>query len=118
MLVIQVVGVVITLPLYIAETIYLRPVPVNLVTIATLLWIGIAITTVAVGLTNTAVRLIGANKASMGNYVRSLFTAFLAIVLLGEDLHLFHAVALALVIGGVYLMTRGHPVAGGAGSAK
>ncbi|NNE83010.1 MAG: DMT family transporter [Alphaproteobacteria bacterium] len=111
MLVIQVIGVVITLPLYIAETVLLRPVPVNLVTISTLLWIGIAITTVAVGLTNTAVRLIGANKASMGNYVRSLFTAFLATVLLGEDLHLFHAVALALVLGGVYLMTRGRSVA-------
>ncbi|MDH3739585.1 MAG: DMT family transporter [Alphaproteobacteria bacterium] len=106
MLVIQLIGVVITLPLYVAESIFIRPVPVNLVTITSLLWVGIAITTVAVGLTNTAVRLIGANKASMGNYVRSLFTAFLAIMLLGEELHLFHAVALTLVIGGVYLMTR------------
>lgn len=106
MLVIQVVGVVITLPIYIAETIYVRPVPVDLITIATLLWVGIAITTVAVGLTNSAVRMIGANKASMGNYIRSLFTAVLAIVLLGEDLQLFHAIALALVIGGVYMMTR------------
>ena len=107
MLVIQVVGVAITLPIYIAETVYIRPVPVTLAAIGTLLWLGIAITTIAVGLTNTAVRMIGANKASMGNYVRSLFTAFLAIVLLGEELHLFHALALALVIGGVYLMTRG-----------
>ncbi|NKB49977.1 MAG: EamA family transporter [Alphaproteobacteria bacterium] len=107
MLVIQLVGAAITLPLYVAESIFLRPVPVNLVTIATLLWVGIAITTVAVGLTNTAVRLIGANKASLGNYIRSLFTAFLAIVLLGEELHLFHAIALVLVLSGVYLMTRG-----------
>ena len=106
MLVIQVIGVVITLPLYIAESVFFRPVPVNLVTVGTLLWVGIAITTIAVGLTNTAVRLIGANKASMGNYVRSLFTAFLAIALLGEEPHLFHAIALTLVIGGVYLMTR------------
>jgi drug/metabolite transporter (DMT)-like permease len=51
-------------------------------------------------------RTIGANKANMGNYVRSLFVAFLAIVLLDEELHLFHAIALALVIGGVYLMTQ------------
>lgn len=112
MLVIQVVGVAITLPIYIAESVYIRPVPLNLVTIGTLLWVGIAITTVAVGLTNTAVRIIGANKASMGNYVRSLFTAFLAIVLLGEELHMFHALALALVIGGVYLMTRGRASGG------
>jgi drug/metabolite transporter (DMT)-like permease len=112
MLVIQVIGVAITLPIYIAETLFYRPVPVDAITISTLLWIGIAITTIAVGLTNTAVRLIGANKASIGNYVRSLFTAFLAIVLLGEDLHLFHAIALALVIGGVYLMTRGRTPGG------
>jgi drug/metabolite transporter (DMT)-like permease len=112
MLVIQVIGVAITLPIYIAETLFYRPVPVDAITISTLLWIGIAITTIAVGLTNTAVRLIGANKASIGNYVRSLFTAFLAIVLLGEDLHLFHAIALGLVIGGVYLMTRGRTPGG------
>lgn len=111
MLVIEVIGVVITLPIYVAETLYYRPLPINLVTIATLFWLGIGVTTIAVGLTNTAVRLIGANKASMGNYVRSLFTALLAIVLLGEELHLFHAIALALVIGGVYLMTRGRTYA-------
>ncbi len=113
MLVIQVIGVAITLPIYIAESIFYRPVPVDLVTVGTLLWLGIAITTIAVGLMNTAVRLIGANKASMGNYVRSLFTAVLAIVLLSEELHLFHALALALVIGGVYLMTRGRTASGG-----
>ena len=107
MLVIQVIGAAITLPIYVTESILYQPVPVNLTTIGTLFWLGIAITTIAVGLTNTAVRLIGANKASMGNYVRSLFTALLAIVLLGEQLQLFHAVALTLVIGGVYLMTRG-----------
>ena len=118
MLVIQVIGVIITLPVYIAESLFYRPVPVNMVTISTLLWVGIAITTVAVGLTNTAVRLIGANKASIGNYVRSLFTALLAIVLLGEQLHLFHALALALVIGGVYLMTRGREPGTGFSSAR
>jgi len=118
MLVIQVIGVAITLPIYIAESIFYRPVPVDLVTVGTLLWLGIAITTIAVGLMNTAVRLIGANKASMGNYVRSLFTAFLAIVLLGEELHLFHAIALALVIGGVYLMTRGRAAGGGYNSVR
>lgn len=118
MLVIQVIGVAITLPIYIAESIYYRPVPFDLVTIGTLLWLGVAITTIAVGLMNTAVRLIGANKASMGNYVRSLFTAFLAIVLLGEQLHLFHAIALALVIGGVYLMTQGRTSGGDFRSAR
>lgn len=118
MLVIQVIGVAITLPIYIAESIFYRPVPVDLVTVGTLLWVGIAITTIALGLTNAAVRRIGANKASMGNYVRSLFTAFLAILLLGEELHLFHAAAMAMVIGGVYLMTRGRGSGGGANPVR
>lgn len=118
MLVIQAIGTAITLPIYIAESLIYRPVPVDLVTVGTLLWLGVAVTTIAIGLTNTVVRLIGANKASMGNYVRALFTAFLAIVLLGEELQLFHAIALVLVIGGVYLMTRGRTPGRGFSSVR
>jgi drug/metabolite transporter (DMT)-like permease len=39
--------------------------------------------------------------------MRALFTALLAVVLLGEEFQTFHLIAMALVIGGVYLMTRG-----------
>ena len=55
---------------------------------------------------NSAVRIIGANKASIGNYMRSLFTAFLAIVFLGEEVQVFHVLSLVFVLGGVYLMTK------------
>jgi len=110
MLVIQVIGVIVTLPIYIIETIFFRSVPFSYATVSALLWVGIAITTIAVGLTNSAVRMIGANKASMGNYVRALFTAFFAIFLLGEELRVFHAIALVMVISGVYLMTRSQTV--------
>ena len=43
----------------------------------------------------------------MSNYMRALFTALLAVVLLGEEFQTFHLVAMVLVIGGVYLMTLG-----------
>lgn len=107
MVAVQVVGIAVTLPLYVAESLLYQPVIPTWEAVGALLWIGIAVTSIAVGLTNTAVRLIGANKASMANYVRAVFTALLAILLLGEVLETFHAVALVLVIGGVYLMTRG-----------
>ncbi|MDE0779108.1 MAG: DMT family transporter [Alphaproteobacteria bacterium] len=107
MVVVLVSGAMITLPLYILETIHIRPVPVNLVTIASILWVGIAVTAIAVGLMSVAIRRIGANKASMSNYMRALFTALLAVVLLGEDFQRFHLVAMMLVIGGVLMMTRG-----------
>ena len=107
MVVVLVTGAVITLPLYIIETIYLRPVPINLLTVGSILWVGIAVTAIAVALMSVAIRQIGANKASMSNYMRALFTALLAVLLLGEEFQTFHLIAMALVIGGVYLMTRG-----------
>ncbi len=107
MVIVLVAGAVINLPLYILETIYIRPVPVTWVTVGSILWVGIAVTAIAVGLMSVVIRRIGANKASMSNYMRALFTALLAVVLLGEDFQAFHLIAMVLVIGGVFLMTRG-----------
>ncbi len=107
MLAVQFLGTILTLPVYVAETLYYRPMPTDPQTVAIMLWIGIAVTVIAVGLSNTSVRLIGANKASMLNYIRSALAAILAILLLGETLYPFHVIALLLVIGGVYLMTQG-----------
>lgn len=113
LLAVQLFGLLIGGPLYLAESMLYGPVPVTYDVIAALLWIGIAVTAIAVGLTNTAVRIIGANKASMANYLRAGFTAILAILLLGETFQTFHAVGLVLVIGGVLLMSRGRsPIAG------
>lgn len=100
-------GAVMTLPLYIAESVVYRPVPTSWEALAALAWIGVGVSVLAVGFNNAAVRVLGANKASLGNYLRSIFTAMLAIVLLGEALMPFHAIAFVLVILGVYLMTRG-----------
>lgn len=110
MLAVQFLGLVWTLPVYVAETIFYKPMPIDLQTAGVMLWLGVAVTVIAVSMSNTSVRLIGANKASMLNYIRSAMAAGLAIVLLGETLHPFHAIALLLVIVGVYLMTRGRNV--------
>jgi drug/metabolite transporter (DMT)-like permease len=107
MVIVLVAGAVINLPLYILETIYIRPVPVTWVTVGSILWVGIAVTAIAVGLMSVVIRRIGANKASMSNYMRALLTALLAVVLLGEAFQAFHLIAMVLVIGGVFLMTRG-----------
>lgn len=110
-LLVQLVGLTITLPVYVAESIYYRPVPVTWEAVGVLVWIGVAVTTIAVSMTNAAVRLIGATKASMANYIRSAATVILAILILGETFEIHHAIALALVIGGVYLMTQGRKLA-------
>lgn len=110
LVVIQLFGLVLATPLYILETVFVRPVPVDTQSVLTLLWVGIAVTAVAVGLTNAAIRRLGANKASISNYMRVVFTAVLAILLLGESFEGFHLFGLVAVMGGVYLMTRGRSV--------
>lgn len=52
------------------------------------------------------VDLIGSNRAGLFINLVPVFGTLLAIVILGERFHLFHAVALALVVGGIWLAER------------
>lgn len=49
------------------------------------------------------VELIGANRAGLFINLVPIFGTLLSIVILGEDFHLYHAVALAMVLGGIWL---------------
>ena len=83
-------GSLITLPLYILETIYFAPVTITPSNIFSIIWVGVAVTTIAVGMISFSIRKIGANKASISNYMRALFTALLAILILDEDFEFYH----------------------------
>ncbi len=107
---IQVLGTLVSLPVYVAETHFFRPMPINGEIIITLLWIGVAVTSVAVGMNNAVVRTLGANKASVSNYLRSLFTALLAILLIDEVFEVYHGVAFILVISGIWLLSKGKSI--------
>ena len=107
---VQVLGTLVSLPIYLVETYFFRPMPVNGEIILTLLWIGIAVTSIAVGMNNAVVRNLGANKASISNYLRSLFTALLAILLIGEIFEIYHGIAFILVISGIWLLSMGRSI--------
>ena len=49
------------------------------------------------------VELIGSNRAGIFINIVPIFAATLAILLLGEKFHFYHAIALTLVIGGVWI---------------
>jgi drug/metabolite transporter (DMT)-like permease len=51
--------------------------------------------------------MIGSNRAGLFINLVPVFGTMLAIVILGETFHLYHAVALAMVIGGIGLSERG-----------
>ena len=105
LLIIQFFGVITTLPIYLTETLVFRPVPLTSETVIALIWLGVAVTTIAVGFHNAVIRKLGANKASMSNYIRAVFTAIIAILFLGESFEYYHATALVLVIEGVWLLS-------------
>ena len=104
---VQIFGAMVILPIYIVEMIIYKPVPLTLQAGATIVWIGAVVGVFAVGFTNTAVLALGANKASMSNYIRAVFTTVLAILVLNEQLQAFHALAFVLVVAGLFLMGRG-----------
>jgi drug/metabolite transporter (DMT)-like permease len=107
---VQCFSMLVMLPLYFTETIVFKPMPVTWEAAAVMAWLGIGVAIVAVGFTNTSVLAIGANKATISNYIRALITALLAVLILGERLEVFHLVAFAFVVAGVVMLGRGRRV--------
>ena len=58
---------------------------------------------------NTGIAMLGAAKASVTFYLQTLFTVILAYFLLGEQLHVYHAVGVALIALGIILVTLIRP---------
>ncbi len=102
----QLFGGMVILPIYVVEMIIYKPVPLTGQAFATIAWIGVVVGVFAIGFLNTAVLALGANKASMSNYIRAVFTTVLAIVVLGEQFEAFHAIAFVLIAAGIVLMGR------------
>ena len=107
LVVIQIFGTIALAPFYLSESITYLTVPLNTQSLLVIAWVGTAIAVVAVGLSNISVLALGPAKASIGHYLRALFTSGMAILLLGETMELFHLVSVGLVIVGVVLMSRG-----------
>ncbi len=55
---------------------------------------------------NNGVHKVGPAKASMFIYLLPVFTAFLSVFFLGEQLHLFHLTGGVLIISGLFLANR------------
>jgi drug/metabolite transporter (DMT)-like permease len=52
------------------------------------------------------VELLGANAAGLTVHLVPLFGTLLAVALLGESLHIYHALGIALIAVGILLATR------------
>ena len=99
-------GAVLLLPFSIWEYstgLVLKP---DALTIATLVYVVVFASTLAYLFFNRGIALIGPNRAAPFLHLVPVFGSALAILLLGEELRLFHLVGYALVLAGVIIASR------------
>jgi len=104
--VLQLIGALLLLPAYVWESVYVAPLQFTPATLFAILWAAIVIAILAMWLWNLGVAEIGANKASVYVYVRLLFVTVGAILILGESLQTYHFIAFALVMAGIFFVSR------------
>jgi len=92
-------------PFYIWEIIYDPRITVDWHDIAAIAYVAIPGGGIMYLLFNTGIAMLGAAKASVTFYLQTLFTVILAYLLLGEQLHIYHAVGIALIAMGIIFVT-------------
>lgn len=80
--------------------------PITLQGLLVCLYAGIFPSLVSQGFFIAGVGALGANRAGLYINLVPVFAALLAVTLLNESLHIFHAVAFALVVGGILIAQR------------
>ena len=100
------VGIVVLAPFYAWEAGRGVPLNVNLLTVSSLLYLGIFPSVLAFIFWNRAVLQVGAGKAGQFMYLLPVFGTILSIIFLGETLRLFHLAGVSLIFSGVYLSTN------------
>ncbi len=99
-------GTVMLLPIYLWESLTMRPVQWNAITLLSFLYVGIFPSIISYLCYNRGVDLIGANRAGLFLYLMPLFGSLMAILLLGESFYGYHGIGLALIAGGIGITLR------------
>ena len=92
-------------PFFIWEILYDPRITVDWHDIAAIAYVAIPGGGLMYLLFNMGITILGAAKASVTFYLQTLFTVILAYLLLGEQLHLYHAAGIALIATGIILVT-------------
>ena len=104
-----VVGAVLLLPFYIGESLHSRPMPLNWHALLAVGYVAVFASVVAYYCFNRTVELLGANTAGLTVHLVPVFGTILAIILLGEQLHIYHVLGIGLIACGILLATRKPP---------
>jgi drug/metabolite transporter (DMT)-like permease len=100
-------GVAAILPLYALELAGGRTMRMTTTALSGIFYMGAFSTVVAYIAWNRAVQQIGPIRAGPFMYLMLIYTPLLAIVFLGERLHLYHVIGSLFIVGGIYLSVIG-----------
>jgi drug/metabolite transporter (DMT)-like permease len=100
-------GLAFLLPLLLLETIVVGPPAITATSVAGIAYVAVFSSLLAYICYNKGVEAVGANVAGFMNPLLPAFATILAILLLGEQLRLFHFIGFALMIGGMALSMVG-----------
>jgi drug/metabolite transporter (DMT)-like permease len=78
----------------------------NAATIATIAYVAIFPSLLAYIFYNRGVELLGPARTGLYMFLVPVFGSLLAVIFLGERLHLYHALGFAFIIGGVVIGSR------------
>ena len=98
-------GAILVFPFWVLENIYYRPTPL----VWDLVWAtgfnAVFASILAMFWWNHAVQHLGAGRAGLFVHLIPVYTVFLAMWFLGENLHRYHAIGIGLIAAGIYLTT-------------
>ena len=101
----MVLGMVALTPLYGWDLAHGHAIAVNAATVASILYLALFPSILAYIFWNRAVAELGANRSGQFLHLMPAFGAVLSMIFLGERLHAFHAVGIALIALGIWLAT-------------
>jgi drug/metabolite transporter (DMT)-like permease len=107
--VLMLLGVPLTLPFYLHELTQGASFSLSANNLAAIGYTAIFASLLAYLAWNNAIRVLGAAKAALANYLMPVFTAVLGWLLLGEGLQSYHWLGAALIFGGLLLATQRLP---------
>jgi drug/metabolite transporter (DMT)-like permease len=106
-------GATLLLPFYLVETmVWGAPMPVNAQSLLAVGYVAVFASILAYLAFNRIVELVGANTAGLAVHLVPVFGTILAVLLLGERLHPYHAGGIGLIALGLWLATRKPAVPG------
>ena len=98
-------GALLLLPLYIFETVFVRPTPFTLTSVFSITWLAVFSSILAILMWNNAITKLGPGRAGLFIHLIPAFTVLMAMAVLGESLETFHFTGIALIGVGIYFST-------------